>query len=62
MQTATFGAKFKALKKAVEDSILIQYHIISMGINVSKPTPVFMDDMSVETPVPPVVSIALNTL
>jgi hypothetical protein len=47
VQTSTFGAKFTALKKAVERTITIRYYLRSMGVKVTKSTPVFVDNMSV---------------
>ena len=51
LQTAVkhskFGAKFTLLNKASKDSFILRYHLISMVIRVSKPTPIFVDNMSV---------------
>lgn len=47
VQTSTFGAEFTALKKAVEEAITLRYYLRSMGIHVSKPTPIFVDNMGV---------------
>ena len=47
VQTSTFGAEFTALKKAVEQAITLRYYLRSMGINVAKPTPIFVDNMGV---------------
>ena len=47
VQTSTFGAEFTALKKAVEEVITLSYYLRSMGIRVSKPTPIFVDNMGV---------------
>jgi len=47
VQTSTFGAEFTALKKAVEQTITIRYYLRSMGVQVTKPTPIFVDNMSV---------------
>jgi hypothetical protein len=47
VQTSTFGAEFTALKKAVEEAITLRYYLRSMGICVTKPTPVFVDNMGV---------------
>jgi hypothetical protein len=47
VQTSTFGAEFTALKKAVEESVTLRYYLRSMGIKVSKPTPIFVDNMGV---------------
>jgi short-subunit dehydrogenase involved in D-alanine esterification of teichoic acids len=40
-------AKFTALKKAVEEITALRYHLRSMGIKVSKITPIYVDNMSV---------------
>ena len=47
LKTSTFGAKFTVLKKTVEDYVILQYHLISMCIKVYKPTPVFVENISV---------------
>ena len=47
VQTSTFGAEFTALKKAVEEVITLRYYLRSMGIRVSKATPIFVDNMGV---------------
>jgi hypothetical protein len=47
VQTSTFGAEFTALKKAVEEVTTIRYHMRSMGIMVSKSTPISVDNMGV---------------
>ena len=47
VQTSTFGAKVIALKKSAEESIMLRYHLISMGIKVYKPTPIFVESISV---------------
>jgi hypothetical protein len=47
VQTSTFGAEFTALKRAVEKAVMIRYHLRSMGIQVSKPASVWVDNMSV---------------
>ena len=47
VQTSTFGAEFTALKKAVEETVMLRYHLRSMGIKVDKPTPIYVDNMSV---------------
>ena len=49
VQTATFGAEFVALKKAVEEAITLRYHLRSMGIAVSKPTAIYGDNLSAIT-------------
>ena len=48
VKISKFGAKFTALKKAVEGSVIIRYHLISMGVKVSKYKPIFVDNMSAE--------------
>ena len=47
VQTSTFGAEFVALKKAVEEAVTLRYHLRSMGVKVSKATPIFVDNNSV---------------
>ena len=47
VQTSTFGAEFTALKTAVEVAITIRYHLRSMGVQVIKPTKIFVDNKSV---------------
>ena len=47
VQTSTFGAEFMALKKAVEEASSIRCHLRSMGVKVEKPTPIYVDNMSV---------------
>ena len=47
VQTSTFGAEFTALKKDFKESFMLWYHLRSMGIKVSKHTPVFLDNLSV---------------
>jgi hypothetical protein len=47
VQTSTFGAEFTGLKKAVKQTITVRYYLPSMGVQVSKPTPIFVDNMSV---------------
>ena len=46
VQTATFGAEFVALKKAVEEAITTRYHLRSMGVSVTKPTIIYGDNLS----------------
>ena len=47
VHTSTFGAEFTALKNATELAITLRYHLRSMGIKISKPTKIFVDNMSV---------------
>ena len=47
VKTSTFGAEFTEMKKSVNESVMLWYHLIKMGIKVPKPTPIFMDSMSV---------------
>ena len=47
VQTSTFGAEFTALKTAVEAAITIRYYLRSMGVVVTKPTNIMVDNMSV---------------
>ena len=49
VQTATFGAEFVALKKAVEEAITLRYHLRSMGVAVTKPTVIYGDNLSAIT-------------
>ena len=46
VQTATFGAEFVALKKAVEEAITLRYHLKSMGVLITKPTVIYGDNLS----------------
>jgi hypothetical protein len=46
VQTSTFGAEFTALKKGVEEAVALRYHLRAMGVKVSKPTSIFVDNMS----------------
>ena len=43
----SFGAEFTALKKAVEEVITLRYYLRSMGIQVNKVTPIYVDNMGV---------------
>jgi len=47
VQSATFGAEFVALKKAVEEAVSLRYSLRAMGVKVSKPTVIYGDNMSV---------------
>ena len=47
VQTSIFGANFTSLNKAFEESIIIWYRLRSIGVNLSKPTPVFLGNVSV---------------
>jgi len=47
VQTSTFGTEFTALEKAVEEAAAIPYQLRSMGVKVEKPTPIYIDNMSV---------------
>ena len=46
VQTATFGAEFISLKRAVEEAITIRYYLKSMGVKVTKPSIIYGDNMS----------------
>ena len=46
VQTATFGAEFIALKKAVEEAVTLRYYMKSMGVAVTKPTVIYGDNLS----------------
>ena len=45
-QTTTFGAEFVALKRAVEEAIMLRYHMRSMGFAVTQPTAIYADNLS----------------
>ena len=47
VQTSTLGADITVLNKTVKDLVMLRYHLISMGIKLSKPTTIFMDKTSV---------------
>ena len=47
VQTSTFGAEFTALKTSVEEVVAIRYYLQSMGVLVTKATPIFCDNMGV---------------
>eukprot|EP00957_Ditylum_brightwellii_P037909 2866685-Ditylum_brightwellii.AAC.1 len=47
VQTLTFDATFTALKMGVEEAVALRYHLGAMSVNVSKPAPIFVDNMSV---------------
>lgn len=47
VQTSTYGAEFVALKKAVEEAVMLRYHLRSMGVRVKKATPIFVDNSGV---------------
>ena len=49
VQTPTFGAEFIALKKAVEEAITLRYYMKSMGVEVTKPTVIYGDNLSAIT-------------
>ena len=46
VQTATFGAEFTALKKAVEEAVTMRYYLRSMGVKVTKPSIIYGDNLS----------------
>ena len=46
VQTATFGAEFIALKKAVEEAVTLRYYLRSMGVAITKPTRIYGDNLS----------------
>ena len=46
VQTATFGAEFVGLKKAVEEAVTMRYYLRSMGVKISKPTIIYGDNLS----------------
>jgi hypothetical protein len=47
VQTSTFGAEFTALKQAVERTVMLRYHLRAMGIAVTKPSALWVDNMAV---------------
>ena len=47
VQTSTYGSEFTALKKAVETAVTIRYHLRAMGVVVTRPTKIFVDNKSV---------------
>ena len=47
VHTSTYGAEFTALKRAVEEAVNVRYHLRSMGVEVSKPTRILVDNMAV---------------
>ena len=49
VQSATFGAEFVALKRAVEEAITLRYHMRSMGVAVTQPTVIYGDNLSAIT-------------
>ena len=46
VQTATFGAEFISLKRAIAEAITIRYYLKSMGVKVTKPTVIYGGNMS----------------
>ena len=44
---STFGAEFAALEVSVEDAVMLRYYLRSMGVHVTKPTRVLVDNMGV---------------
>jgi hypothetical protein len=47
VQTSTFGAEFTALKRAVEKTVMLRYHLRAMGIKAAKTSTVWVDNMAV---------------
>ena len=47
VQTSTFRSEFTALKTAVETAMTIRYYLRSMGVRVTKPKNIMVDNMSV---------------
>ena len=47
VQTSAFGSEFTALKKAVETAVTLRCHLRSMGVKVTKPTQILVDNKSV---------------
>ena len=46
VQSATFGEEFIALKKGIEEAITTRYYLHAMGVDVSKPTIIYGDNLS----------------
>jgi len=47
VHTSTFGAEFTALKDATELAVTLRYHLRAMGVEISKPTNIYVDNKSV---------------
>ena len=47
VQTATFGAEFTALKRAVEEAVLLRCYMRSLGVMVTDPVLIFGDNQGV---------------
>jgi len=47
VHTSTFGAEFTALKDATELAITLRYHLRAMGVEITKPTSIYVDNKSV---------------
>ena len=47
VQIYTFGSEFESLKKSVEESVMLRYHLQYMGVNNNKSSPIFVENMSV---------------
>jgi len=47
VNTSTYGAELTVLKAAVELAITLRYHLRSIGIKITKPTKIFVDNKSV---------------
>ena len=47
VQTSTFGAEFTSLKAGVEEAVTLRYHLRSLGVKVSRSTPIWVDNMAV---------------
>ena len=47
VETSTYGAEFSAMRTAVEEIIALRYMLRSLGMNVTKPTRLFGDNLGV---------------
>ena len=49
IETSTYSAEFNAMRTASEEVIALRYMLRCLGVKVSKPTPIFGDNLSVIT-------------
>ena len=47
VQTSTFGSELTAFKTAVEMAVTIRYHLRAMGVKITSPTRIYIDNRSV---------------
>ena len=47
VNTSTFFEEFTALKKAVEESVSLRYYLRSMGVRVTQPVKIYVDNIGV---------------